>query len=218
MRFFQKTTLSDFWNIRQKEKKNRPYIQIMGLSKAYLGNIILVFLIVNAMFVIPWFFRYLFEDHNLRIMNELNDPILHEELRANMTQNYNFTELLDWVHKYIKWVDIGKLANRSTNPLEILESGKGHCGEFALVYLAGCLSLGYEARWLVSVRPYTYQGLHNWVEVKVDKSWIHVDPTERIWNKPSMYKDGNWWGIIGKDAFVYAFEKGKIDDVTARYS
>ena len=84
--------------------------------------------------------------------------------------------------------------------------------------LSRCLSLGYEARWLVSVRPYNYSGLHNWIEVKVEDSWIHIDPTERIMNKPSMYRDGNWWGKIGEDAFVYAFEKDEFEDVTYRYS
>lgn len=186
-------------------------------KESYFLNVLLIVLVINFLFVMPYSYRDTFEYGNLKIVDELSNPTLQEKFRFKMKENYTLSELLDWVHDQIVWVDLGELSNRSSDPFKIIDSGKGHCGEFAILYFAGCLSLGYEARWIVSVRPYNFSGLHNWVEVKVDNSWVHVDPREKKWNEPSMYKDGNWWGIIGKDAFVYAFEKGKNEDVTDRY-
>ena len=187
-------------------------------SESYFLNVLLIVLVINFLFIMPYSYRDTFEYNNLKIVDELSNPTLQQEFRVKMKENYNLSELLDWVHTQIVWVDIGELPNRSTNPFKIIDGGKGHCGEFALLYFVGCLSLGYEARWLVSVRPHTFSGLHNWVEVKVNDYWIHVDPTEKLMNKTSMYKDGKWWGTIGVEAFVYAFEKGKFEDVTYRYS
>ncbi|MFZ7138360.1 MAG: transglutaminase-like domain-containing protein [archaeon] len=150
-------------------------------------------------------------------MEYLDDPSIQQAIRNNMTETYNFTQLFEWEHKYLHWVDIGEIENRTLDPREILKSEKGHCGEFSLVYLTACLSLGYQARWMVSVRPFNYSGLHNWVEVMYNGSWVHVDPTEKIWDNPSMYSDRDWWGVIGRDALVFAFEKGKFKDVTSKY-
>ena len=46
-------------------------------------------------------------------------------------------------------------------------------------------------------------------------SWVHVDPTDQIWNNTSRYK--SWWGVIGKDALIYAFEDGRMEEVTNNY-
>jgi len=183
-------------------------------TKVGLIVIIAVIIIISAVLA-PFIFRHLLESNYLGIMKKLNKPATKEAIRNNMTYAYNFTELFEWEHSYVKWVPMGEIFDRNTDPTKILASGKGRCGEFSILYASACLSLGYDARLLVSFRPYTYWELHNWVEVKVNDSWIHVDPTDRIWNEPSRYK--SWWGEIGKDALIYAFEDGKIEELTDSY-
>ncbi len=175
--------------------------------------IIFAVIILISAVLAPPILRNGFESHNFEIMKSLNNPLTHEAIRNNMTYAYNLTELFYWEHSYVKWTDV--YFSRSNDPVEILAKGKGRCGEFSILYLSACLSLGYEARLLVSVRPYIYWELHNWVEVKVDDQWIPVDPTDKVWNNPLRYE--SWWGEIGKDAFIYAFEEGKIEEVTDRY-
>jgi transglutaminase-like putative cysteine protease len=124
--------------------------------------------------------------------------------------------LFDWEHSYIEWVPEGEKFDRTNDPVEILANGKGRCGEFSILYVSACLSLGYEARLVVSVRPIIHGGLHVWAEVMYDGSWVHVDPTDQIWNNPSRYK--SWWGEIGKDALIFVFEDGKVEEITSNYS
>jgi len=180
-----------------------------------IALIIIAVIILISAALMPSICRYGFESYYFGIMENLNNPSTKEAIRNNMTYAYNFTELLEWEHSYVKWVPIGETFERNTDPEKILASGKGRCGEFSILYLSACLSLGYEARLLVSIKPYIYWELHNWVEVKVNDSWIPVDPTDGIWNNSSRYK--TWWGEIGKDAFIYAFEDGNIEEVTERY-
>ncbi|MFZ7138015.1 MAG: transglutaminase-like domain-containing protein [archaeon] len=171
--------------------------------------------IVISVVIMPSLLRSGFESSNLELVKSLNDERVKEAIRSNMTQMYNFTELFDWEHSYLEWVPIGQSFERNRDPERILASGKGRCGEFSILYLAACYSLGYEARFLVSVNPYIYLEHHNWVEVKVDGQWIPVDPTDKVWNDPHRYKD--WWGEIGKDVLIFAFEDGRVEDVTDNY-
>ena len=200
------------------ETCKKPIDVVNGIMKRrskILPIVIIVSIILISVALALLICRYRFESHYFEIMKNLNKPSTQEAIRNNMTYSYNFTELFEWEHSYLKWVPMDEDFDRSNDPVEILANGKGRCGEFSILYLSACLSLGYEARLLASVRPYNYSGLHNWVEVKVNDSWIHVDPTDRIWNDPSRYK--SWWGEIGKDALIYAFEDGKVEEVTDRY-
>jgi len=158
--------------------------------------------------------EYFFKSKYLEIMNNLNSPDRKAIIRGNLTSSYNFTGLFIWEHSYVKWVPMNQTFPRSSDPVEILTNGKGRCGEFSILYVSACLSLGYEARLLAAVRP-DYSELHNFAEVKLNNSWIHVDPTDQEWNQSSMY--ASWWGQIGKDAQIFAFEVGKCENVTSRY-
>lgn len=94
------------------------------------------------------------------------------------------------------------------DPLEILEYGKGRCGEFSILYVSLCLAHGYSARLVVAM-----YGDHAWAEVMLQGNWTHIDPTERTVNDPFMY-ERDW----GKDLkLVYAFEDNQIEDVTSKY-
>lgn len=100
---------------------------------------------------------------------------------------------------------------RYSKPQQILNQGKGKCGEFAIVYVAACLALGYEAR-IVACRQFYLifvYGFHAWAEVKLDGVWTHVDPSPTaFWNDTSRYRSWNWEPRITLN--VFAFEDGKM--------
>ena len=73
-------TILFFIGMRPIKKHNKIVIQF----ESYAIDILLVFLIVYSLFVIPWFHRYTFENHNLQLVKKLDDPMMQEELRNNM--------------------------------------------------------------------------------------------------------------------------------------
>ena len=75
---------------------------------------------------------------------------------------------------------IGEKFDRADDPMTILANRKGRCGEFSILYVSACLSLGYEARLVTSVKPISYLGLHVWAEVMYNGSWVHVDPRTKV--------------------------------------
>jgi len=111
---------------------------------------------------------------------------------------------------------------RHEDPIEILEYGKGRCGEFAIAYTALLISNGWEARLVLDMSAGEGNGDHVWVEVwtipdgEFEFRWMHIDPTQgAIWiqkpfrnifdcpfiNNPYMY-ERDWnkevtevWGV-----------------------
>jgi peptide-N4-(N-acetyl-beta-glucosaminyl)asparagine amidase len=93
--------------------------------------------------------------------------------------------------------------------LEILAYGKGRCGEFSILFTALCLVHGYRARLILDLSD------HVWTEVWEDseRRWVHVDPSEKRVDDPLMY-ERDWKKNLSN---VFAFENGKMEDVTMRY-
>lgn len=187
------------------------------LSGKLVRNLVIVSIfitvIMGAIFYGSWVD---FQNYYLGIMKDLNDPETKAYMRSRINGTYNFIELLNWTNQNLNWSD--ESFTRYSRPQQILEQGKGRCGEFAIVYVAACLALGYEARLVVSRQFYQVcSGLHTWAEVKVDGTWTHADPSPTFfWNDTSRYKSWDWgprWTLK-----IYAFEDGKIEDVTSRYS
>lgn len=177
-------------------------------------------IIVLTGYLVIWSDRSLFENHYLNIMKDVNSTETKTEVLTWFEQSYNFTELYDWVHEKLVFVPFNETFERNTDPAKILESGKGRCEEFSILYVAGCLAHGYQSRIIVAVdvgNPIRFKGQHVWAEVKLD-GWVHVDPSEREWNTPYMYKEWRWGKDIGSSVRVYAFEDGKYEDVTSNYS
>jgi len=141
------------------------------------------------------------------LSKRLTDSNLLTELRALFERRYILTELLDWVHERVKF-DKGKIA-RHNDPREILAYGKGRCGEFSILFTSLCLAHGYRARLILDMSD------HVWTEVwdKRRKSWIHVDPSEKKIDDPFMY-ERDWKKNLRE---IYAFENGKMENVTKRY-
>ncbi|TKR96247.1 hypothetical protein L596_010296 [Steinernema carpocapsae] len=99
---------------------------------------------------------------------------------------------------------------RYNNPVKLLETRKGRCGEWANCFALFCFAMGLETRFVVD------RADHVWVEIwatKLDR-WVHCDPCEAVVDTPLLYEKG--WGK--KLSYVVAFGIDNIRDVTWRYT
>lgn len=130
----------------------------------------------------------------------------------------NWRQLLDWEHRHLKYTK-GELPKpRAELPVDIIMQAGGRCGEFSLLYNGLLLANAYETRLVIDCstlqdKSKKVAGDHVWVEVLIEGTWMHVDPTEKRINQPLMYtlewdKDLN---------LVYAISKEEIADVTSTY-
>lgn len=141
------------------------------------------------------------------ISEKLTDSYLLSELRSLFERRYNLTELLAWLHSRVQWSK-GDIV-RHNDPLKIVAYGKGRCGEFSILFTALCLAHNYRARLILDMTD------HVWTEVwnNKNKSWVHVDPSEKKINDPLMY-ERDWKKNLRK---IYAFEDGRVEDVSNKY-
>lgn len=181
----------------------------MGLSRKRF--FLLVFVIVTCILVffsiiLPIISLELLKKQYLEIMENLNRSETKSGLKALFDRDYNYSELLAWEHERLFYTS--ERIERYKDPFQILGYGKGRCEEFAILYIALCLAHGYQSRLIVDV-----YGDHDWAEVYLEGRWVHVDPAERRIGDPYMY-ERDW----KKDLkLVYAFEDGKVEDVTINY-
>jgi hypothetical protein len=83
--------------------------------------------------------------------------------------------------------------------------------------VSACLSLGYQSRFVAAVNTATWAFIHTWEEDYYNGTWVHVDPSDAVWNNPSRYQTWNW-GTFGTQVKVYAFTDGSYQDVIATYA
>jgi transglutaminase-like putative cysteine protease len=142
-----------------------------------------------------------------KVSIEFANPVLIAKLRTLLERKYTLVELLDWIHEKVSWSD--NEMERHSDPLEILAYGKGRCGEFSILFTALCLANGYRARLILDMTD------HVWTEVweEAENRWVHVDPSEKRVDDPLMY-ERDWKKSLSN---VYAFENGKMEDVTSSY-
>ncbi|MEM2971423.1 MAG: transglutaminase-like domain-containing protein [Candidatus Bathyarchaeia archaeon] len=132
--------------------------------------------------------------------------------------NLNWKELLDWVHRHLKYTMEELPKPRAELPIQIIHQSKGRCGEFALLYNGLLLAKGYKSRLVIdysTLKDKTKKaaGDHVWVEIFINNHWVHVDPTEKRIDQPLMYAT-EW----NKDVnLVYALTSKEIVDVTKTY-
>ncbi|KAL5837802.1 hypothetical protein ACOSQ3_014971 [Xanthoceras sorbifolium] len=99
---------------------------------------------------------------------------------------------------------------RYNDPLKLVETRKGRCGEWANCFALYCRAFGYETRLIVDFTD------HVWTECFSQSlgRWMHLDPCEGIYDKPLLYENG--WNK--KLNYVNAFAKDGVYDVIKRYT
>jgi hypothetical protein len=109
-------------------------------------------------------------------------------LRDMFPQKLNYTGLLFWESERLNYTE-----NRTwhSDPIEILNHGKGACGEFSILYVAICLANDIPGRYVTTgyFIPNTVD--HAWAEVNPSqdgKSWIHVEVTDACVSIQTMHE------------------------------
>ena len=159
-----------------------------------------------------------FTNHYLDIMKNLNSSQTKAKMLPLVDRSDNQTQLFGW--ESTKMTFGADPAGTFEDPFQILERGQGVCLQWSIVYVSACLSLGYQSRLVVAVDTEGWSWIHVWAEDNYHGAWVHVDPSDKVWNNPHRYLGSSWsWGpYIGSTVRVYAFEDNKYEDVTSTYS
>ena len=157
-----------------------------------------------------------FTDHYLGIMKNLNSSETKAKMAAQLDPSCNQTDLFAWEQSKLTFTQ--DTASWFEDPTQILNSGKGICVQFSIVYVSACLALGYQSRLVVAADTTGWSFIHVWAEDYYNGTWVHVDPSDKVWNNPSRYQSWDWGSAIGSGVKIYAFEDGTFQDVTPTYS
>src|SRR5664280_2450745 len=155
-------------------------------------------------------------DHYMTVMHNLNSTQTKTTMASQLDSHYNQTDLFGWEQTKLTFANDPN--GFFEDPTQILNSGKGICVQWSEVYVSACLALGYQSRLVAAVDTSTWSYIHVWAEDYYNGTWVHVDPSDRVWNQPSRYQSWDWGNAIGSTVRVYAFEDGAYQDVTSSYS
>ena len=99
---------------------------------------------------------------------------------------------------------------RYNDPVKLLETRRGRCGEWANAFCLVSRAVGLDSRLVVDTTD------HIWVEYYSTalRRWIHMDPCEGIVDKPLLYEVG--WGK--KLQYLIAVGRDGVMDVSKRYT
>lgn len=164
------------------------------------------------------------------IVKNLSSPEIQLKMKEFFPEKLNYTQLFVWQSTKMNY---SQKRDYHTDPLKILDYGKGACLEFAVVYVASCLANDIPARLLGTGYVIPGKVDHAWAEVNPSKdgeTWIHIEPADcavaiqegktigelHCYNNPSMHFTKNI-------KLVLAFEptedgKVVIKDRTDTYS
>ena len=155
-------------------------------------------------------------NHYMNVMHNLNSTQTKTSMASRLNPSYNQTDIFSWEQTKLTFANDPN--GFFEDPTQILDSGKGICVQWSDVYVSACLSLGYQSRLVAAVDTTTWNYIHVWAEDYYNGTWVHVDPSDRVWNNPTRYQSWDWGGAIGSTVRVYSFEDGAYHDVTSSYS
>lgn len=98
---------------------------------------------------------------------------------------------------------------RYNNPIKLLETRTGRCGEWANLFGAIINAVGYKVRFVDNFEDHVWNEFYS----EEEKRWIHVDSCENAFDKPLLYEQG--WGRVM--TFVMAYSASQATEVTPRY-
>ncbi len=156
-----------------------------------------------------------FTDHYMGIMQNLNSTATKAQMASQLNARYNQTDLFSWEQTKLTFTQ--DTAGWFEDPTQILHSSKGICVQWSIVYVSACLANGYQSRLVVAANTANWNFIHAWAEDYFDGNWVHVDPSDKVWNNPSRYQSWDWGKEIGSSVKIYAFEDGRFVEVTASY-
>ena len=155
-------------------------------------------------------------DHYMTVMRNLNSTPTKTAMASQLDSSYNQTDLFGWEQTKLTFANDPN--GFFEDPAQILRSGDGICVQWSEVYVSACLALGYQSRLVAAVDTSTWSYIHVWAEDYYNGTWVHVDPSDRVWNNPARYQTWDWGSAIGLTVRVYAFEDNAYHDVTSSYS
>jgi hypothetical protein len=157
----------------------------------------------------------IFRDHYIAVMQNLNSTWTKTKIAAQLDPKYNQTDLFTWEKSKLTFVE--DPSGWFEDPTQILSGGKGICVQWSIVYVSACLALNQPSRLVVAVDTSSWAFIHTWAEDYYNNGWVHVDPSDSVWNNPSRYLSWDWGKALGSGVKIYAFEDGGFEEVTSNY-
>jgi transglutaminase-like putative cysteine protease len=151
----------------------------------------------------------------MAVMQNLNSSQTQTEIAAQLGKSYNQTDLFTWEHSKLTFTQPDGMY---TDPQQILQGGKGICVQWSILYVSACLAEGYPSRLVAAVDTSSWNYIHVWAEDYHNGYWVHVDPSDSVWDNPARYQGWDWGAGLGSSVRVYAFMDNSYVEVTDSYA